>query len=88
MQSAKILLFYNIVIERKCMECPGCKTVIDCGTCKYCKDKRKFGGPGIKRKVVKKGSAPQLKYEFHYAVININYLQNFYRHHLTQIHLF
>ena len=29
------------------MECPGCKTVNDCGTCKYCKDKRKFGGPGV-----------------------------------------
>ena len=24
--------------------------IIDCGKCKNCKDKRKFGGPGIKKK--------------------------------------
>ncbi|XP_019855853.1 PREDICTED: uncharacterized protein LOC109584529 [Amphimedon queenslandica] len=36
--------------RRKCMECVGCKTTLDCGTCKYCKDKRKFGGPGIQKK--------------------------------------
>ena len=61
MQSAKILLFYNIVIERKCMECPGCKTVIDCGTCKYCKDKRKFGGPGIKKEGCEKRKCTSVK---------------------------
>ena len=43
------------------MECPGCKTVIDCGTCKYCKDKRKFGGPGIKKKGCEKRKCTSVK---------------------------
>lgn len=31
------------------MQCEGCLSV-DCGVCVYCKDKKKFGGPGKKKK--------------------------------------
>ena len=27
------------------MQCKGCQSV-DCGVCVFCKDKKKFGGPG------------------------------------------
>ena len=30
--------------RKRCGKCTGC-TITDCGTCKYCKDKKKFGGP-------------------------------------------
>ena len=33
---------------RGCGKCPGCLRS-DCGTCIFCKDKPKFGGPGIKK---------------------------------------
>lgn len=33
----------------RCMECPACLRKDDCGQCEMCKDKRKFGGPGIKK---------------------------------------
>ena len=33
---------------RGCGACPGCVRS-DCGTCQYCKDKPKFGGPGKKK---------------------------------------
>ena len=33
---------------RGCGNCPGCLRD-DCGTCAYCKDKPKFGGPGKKK---------------------------------------
>ena len=33
---------------RGCGACPGCLRD-DCGTCNYCKDKTKFGGPGRKK---------------------------------------
>lgn len=33
---------------RGCGNCPGCLRD-DCGTCAYCKDKPKFGGPGRKK---------------------------------------
>ena len=34
---------------RRCGACAGC-TGVDCGTCANCKDKRKFGGPGKRRR--------------------------------------
>lgn len=33
----------------RCMECPACLRQDDCGRCEFCKDKRKFGGPAIKK---------------------------------------
>lgn len=33
----------------RCMECPACLRKEDCGQCEMCKDKKKFGGPGIKK---------------------------------------
>lgn len=33
----------------RCMDCPACLRVEDCGTCVFCKDKPKFGGPGVKK---------------------------------------
>ena len=33
----------------KCMQCEGCLRT-DCGTCIYCKDMKRFGGPGKKKK--------------------------------------
>lgn len=38
-----------IIIGRRCMHCNGC-TRADCGECIYCKDKKKFGGPGKKKR--------------------------------------
>ena len=31
------------------MQCVGCKSD-DCGVCIFCKDKKKFGGPGKRKK--------------------------------------
>ena len=33
----------------RCMECPACLRQDDCGRCEFCKDKRKFGGPAVKK---------------------------------------
>jgi hypothetical protein len=33
----------------RCMECPACLRKDDCAKCEYCRDKKKFGGPGIKK---------------------------------------
>ena len=33
----------------RCMECPACFRKDDCGECEMCRDKRKFGGPGVKK---------------------------------------
>lgn len=33
----------------RCMECPACMRKDDCGQCEMCKDKKKFGGPGVKK---------------------------------------
>ena len=33
----------------RCMDCPACLRTEDCGTCVFCKDKPKFGGPGVKK---------------------------------------
>jgi hypothetical protein len=33
----------------RCMECPACLQTEDCGSCVFCKDKPKFGGPGVKK---------------------------------------
>lgn len=32
------------------MKCAGCLASADCGSCVFCKDKKKFGGPGKKKK--------------------------------------
>ena len=39
-------------IGGRCMNCEGCKR-LDCGSCVFCKDMKKFGGTGKKRKVVR-----------------------------------
>lgn len=36
--------------KRACGECAGCMIKNDCGKCKYCKDKPKFGGPNRLKK--------------------------------------
>ena len=36
-------------IGGRCMQCVGCKSD-DCGVCIFCKDKKKFGGPGKRKK--------------------------------------
>ena len=33
----------------RCMECPACMRKDDCGQCEMCRDKKKFGGPGVKK---------------------------------------
>ena len=33
----------------RCMNCSACQRVDDCGKCVMCKDKKKFGGPGVKK---------------------------------------
>ena len=33
----------------RCMECPACLRMEDCGECVFCRDKPKFGGPGVKK---------------------------------------
>ena len=35
--------------KKRCGQCHGC-TLPDCSQCSYCKDMRKFGGPGRKKK--------------------------------------
>lgn len=32
------------------MKCEGCLITTDCGVCVFCKDMKKFGGPGRKKK--------------------------------------
>ena len=44
------LMIINFIIEGRCMQCHGCLLSSDCGNCKFCKDKKKFGGPGRKKK--------------------------------------
>ncbi len=39
------------ILGRGCMKCEGC-LVNDCGSCLYCIDMKKFGGPGRKKKNV------------------------------------
>lgn len=38
--------------RKRCNKCDGCLAV-DCGTCTNCKDKKIFGGPGIKKQCCK-----------------------------------
>ena len=33
----------------RCMDCPACLRTEDCGSCIFCRDKPKFGGPGVKK---------------------------------------
>jgi len=35
--------------RHRCGDCPGCMTAGDCGVCPNCRDKPKFGGPGVKK---------------------------------------
>ena len=49
---SRISLIYHINFlakRKKCGQCDGC-LVADCGKCIYCKDMRRFGGPGRKKK--------------------------------------
>ena len=42
-------------MRTRCGECDGCTTTEDCGSCKYCRDKKKNGGPGrLKKACIKK----------------------------------
>lgn len=43
-------LFFDYIGRRKkrCFNCSGCLAA-DCGTCKHCLDKPKFGGKGLKK---------------------------------------
>ena len=34
---------------RRCKTCAGCTAIVDCGTCKNCIDKAKFGGRGRRK---------------------------------------
>ena len=38
---------------RRCGQCEGCLRLDDCGQCAECLDKKKFGGPGRKKKACK-----------------------------------
>ena len=40
--------------KTNCRKCDGCLTKDDCGTCRFCKDKTKFGGPNTLRKKCEK----------------------------------
>lgn len=41
--------------NRRCSECAACLNEIDCGKCRFCKDMRKFGGPGrLRQKCIKR----------------------------------
>ena len=33
----------------RCMQCEACLRAEDCGRCEFCRDKKKFGGPNIKK---------------------------------------
>ena len=56
--------------SRRCGECENCQQ-IDCGKCKFCKDKPRFGGPGrlkqscIKRKCRIMGKSKSIKIKYH-----------------------
>ena len=39
--------------RKRCGSCTGCTTT-DCGTCQFCTDKPKFGGPGRKKRCCEK----------------------------------
>uniref|UniRef100_A0A8B9J803 [histone H3]-lysine(4) N-methyltransferase n=1 Tax=Astyanax mexicanus TaxID=7994 RepID=A0A8B9J803_ASTMX len=43
--------------SRRCGECKGCLHEEDCGTCLYCLDKTKFGGPNTKRQCCRRHSS-------------------------------
>lgn len=41
--------------SRRCGECVACLTVTDCTKCRFCKDMRKYGGPGrMRQKCIKR----------------------------------
>ena len=41
--------------KRRCSECAACLNEVDCGKCRFCKDMRKFGGPGrLRQKCIKR----------------------------------
>ena len=43
------MLLYKLYTGGRCMLCQGCNAS-DCGDCGNCKDKKKYGGPGKKKK--------------------------------------
>lgn len=44
-----IICIYVGKKRKRCGECTGC-VAVDCGSCKFCSDKPKFGGRGKKKK--------------------------------------
>lgn len=59
----KLIMLFTGRKRKRCGECVNCQ-LDDCGQCKFCKDKHKFGGPNvkkqccIKRKCLSSGSNP------------------------------
>lgn len=47
------------VKRKRCGSCPGCLQT-DCGSCVFCKDKPKFGGPGKRKQCCEKRKCNQL----------------------------
>ena len=41
--------YMYVRVGGRCMQCEGCCSV-NCGVCIYCKDKKKFGGTGKRKK--------------------------------------
>ena len=68
---ASVLLYmYKGKTRKRCGTCSGC-TASDCGVCKYCRDKPKYGGPGRlkqsceKRKCINIGKQVESKTPLH-----------------------
>lgn len=39
--------------RKGCGDCEGCQVLDDCGACRFCRDKAKFGGPNRLKQVCK-----------------------------------
>ena len=48
--------------QSRCGKCPGC-LLEDCGVCKMCLDKPKFGGPGVKKQPCVKRTCDNMSYD-------------------------
>ena len=56
--------------RKRCNECTGCKAE-DCGQCAPCKDKKKFGGPNVRKQACKMRRCISL---YHCAFVTTNQL--------------
>ena len=45
---ALVIIDYTGKRKKRCFNCSGCLAA-DCGTCKHCLDKPKFGGKGVRK---------------------------------------